>query len=173
MTKTIKMTQEEYDRFQQNIKAFGRYQDEEKNVMAHEAGHMLLLRKFFPNNTYTYGVNEKGNPCVNNPYKDYDFEKPTVSKQLLMVSLAGLVAYCKYIGISNRETQLIMDYLVDGKNRDDDGDLWKYQGFSQLCAEFFGVKWKIRKLVSDTYDALDIDAIQAEVEYQKSMKKVA
>ena len=166
--KTITLTQEEYDRLQKNMDFLDRFEDEEQSIMAHEAGHMILLRKFFPFNTYTYG-----NHCVYDPYKNYDWDKLTVCKQHLMVYLAGHVAFCKISGMTRQDTQVVIEYLIASTNYPNGADLWKYQEFVEVIRQHYGVNLRLKKLVSKTYDALDVDAIQAEVEFQSNMKKTA
>lgn len=164
---------DEYERFAQNMGVFYDHQEDEQFIMAHEAGHMVLLRKFFPSNVFSYGWHDEHNvPCVNDD-NDYDYGQFSVCKHHIMVALAGYVASCKMLGMSHREVQLVMEYLTADENEREGSDLWKAQQFLRLTNQQYGVKLRMTKLVGETYDAMDGEAIQSEMEYQEDMKKTA
>ena len=164
---------DEYERFCENMGAFYDHQEDEQFIMSHEAGHMVLLRKFFPTKIFTYGwCKEFDAPCVHDQ-NDYDYEIFDVCKHHIMVALGGYVASCKMLGMTRREVQLVMEYLMANEDRRKGTDLWKAQQFIPLTNRQYGRKLRVKTLVEETYDAMNIDALRAEVDFQSNMKKTA
>lgn len=163
------MTNEECQRFMQNIDTYMALQDDDTMIKAHEAGHMVLLKRYYPSNDYSYGWNdEKGVPCVHDR-NDYDFSKVSVCKHHILVSLAGMVSVCKRLGMSRRDTQIVIDYFNQDPHSEGN-DLWKATEFIRLLRNI-KVKLDLFKLCGEAYDLISLTDIENEIDVQKKIQK--
>ena len=174
MKKRNAMTNEEPRKLQYNLNIFYSFQDKPEFIMAHEAGHMVALHKLFPENIYNYGWNaERGVPCVYGREQKHDYSDVSTIKNISLATLAGVVGLCKYLDMTKRETQFLLDCLNENNAYIDGSDGWKVNEFLRMLREQKGVKLTYFNLVGEAYDLLDMGAIYAEVNLQMNMKKTA
>lgn len=141
--------------------------DKQDNMMLeHEAGHMVLLKSYFPNNTFSYGINEQGLPCVIDT-NSYDFEDVYTNTIHLMVDFAGIASVCKHLDFSKHETVKFITQLISS-GKSGVSDIEKADKVLQLLKKA-GNFIDYEGLIGVTYDMLDLDKIKEEVKIQKNI----
>lgn len=190
---TLVMTHEDYEALEVNLKRLDTYKDTDEGKMAHEAGHMLVARKEFPSNIYSYGIDEKtGKWCVidrNIPIFDLekvidaDIQNMTDGKiytahplafamKTMKIAVAGYVALCKAFGLSFEETNVLVGWLWAEKFDYEEGSDFKRADDMEDIAKC-AIKVDRQQVVKQVYDMLDTDEIKREIELQTEMKKTA
>lgn len=157
-------------------------------MLEHEAGHMTLLKKFFPNNTYTYGINPEGRPCVNdnNQYDENDSKSRANNNK---VDLAGVISVCKCLKFTRDETVKFVNELIED-GQPVGSDIWKVvtdiknirdqimlslqseapdKEEAELVIQSMNETFGYDTLIGDTYDLLTFDKIKEEVETQEGI----
>jgi hypothetical protein len=149
--------------------------DSPEGGMAHEAGHMILLRKYFPENPYTYGCDEEsGLWCVIDK-NSYDAPDGQFVPKIANVAVAGMIGMLKYFGFTLDETKIVMNWMcgVTDIGHEVGGDMFKFEKAMELIEVVAGKKPNVNVVFETVYNLLDTDEIKREIELQTEMKKTA